>query len=134
MAGAWEQNWGRFTEMIYWESADILMFNNQTHKTLRTSDKFDLSRFDRIKLISREKALEKVVKVEKKNPILAITYDPRLMSISHIVNKHYKAAAQNFKFQHTFPNKPMVAYRKQKTIGDNLIRAKLHPPQRVGIR
>ena len=56
------------------------------------------------------------------------------MSISHIVNKHYKAAAQNFKFQHTFPNKPMVAYRKQKTIGDNLIRAKLHPPQRVGIR
>ena len=85
--------------------------------------------FERIKLISREKALEKVVRKELKNPILAVTYDPRLMSISNIVNKHFKSATQNFKFKHAFPNRPIVAYRKQKTIGDHLIRSKLHPPQ-----
>ena len=56
------------------------------------------------------------------------------MSISQVVNKHFKSASQNFKFENTFPNRPIVAYRRQKTIGDHLIRAKLHPPQRAGPR
>ena len=56
------------------------------------------------------------------------------MSISKIVDKHFRVASQNFKFKNSFPQRPIVAYRKQKTIGDRLIRAKLHPTPRPGAR
>ena len=70
---------------------------------------------------------------EKKNPILAITYDSRLAGVPQIIQKHYKAAEQDFKFKSTFPNKPMVAYRRQTSIGDKLVRAKLHPLAKPGV-
>ena len=96
------------------------------------SEKVIDNAFTRLDLISREEALKKVVKPENKSPVFAITYDSRLKSVPQIMTKHFKVASENWKFQKTFKNKPIVAYRRQKTIGDYLVSAKLHPPQRSG--
>ena len=46
--------------------------------------------FQRVTLITREKALEKVFRPKKINPILAVTYDSRIVGIPQIVQKHLK--------------------------------------------
>ena len=72
--------------------------------------------------------MEKVNVNRKSNrPILAVTYDRRLPDIQKIVKTHYDAACKDPVFKENFPERPLVAYRKQKTIGDFIIRAKLHP-------
>ena len=51
---------------------------------------------------------------------MAVTYDPRQPDIPGIVGTAYRAATEDPGFKKTFPEKPLVAYRKQKTIGDNV--------------
>ena len=91
--------------------------------------------FSRLDAIDRNEALKKVVRKKNTNrPVLAVTFDPRQPNIPQIVGTAYKSAAADPTFKKTFPEKPLVAYRKQKTIGDNLIRAVLHPKPRDGVK
>ena len=85
--------------------------------------------------IDREEALKKVVrKKDNRRPVLAVAYDPRQPDIPGIMTTAYKAASSDYIFKKSFPEKPLIAYRKQKTIGDNLIRAVLHPLPRAVAR
>ena len=91
--------------------------------------------FNRLNNIEREAALMKVERRKNKNrPVLAVTYDPRQPAIPAIVAAAYKSASADPTFKKTFPEKPLIAFRKQKTVGDHLIRAILHPKPRGGVQ
>ena len=83
--------------------------------------------FRKLDSITREKALEKVVKTEKsKNTTFVVTYDPRTNPPPEIVKKHYLIASNDPTFKQNFPNLPRVAYRRTKNLGEILIRSKLY--------
>ena len=77
--------------------------------------------------IPRAEAIKKVIR--KKDPdrvVFSIMYDPRLPSISHILQKHYRTmVASDPKLKEIFPKPPMVAYRRPPSIGDKLIHSKV---------
>ena len=81
--------------------------------------------------ISRSEALKKVNKSEKeKRPVFAVTYDPRLPSISGIVNKHHRSmVSQDEYLKGVFKSPPLTAFKRQRNIKDNIIRAKVAMPQ-----
>ena len=88
---------------------------------------------EKARIIPRKKALERVVKEKTaRRPVFVITYDPRLPSISKIVNKHYRTMAADPYLAEAFPLPPLIAYKRQKNIGDKAIRTKVPevPPLR----
>ena len=54
-------------------------------------------------------------------------YDPRLPDPQQILNKHYRSLTTDPYMKEVFPLPPMVAYKRPKTIGEMLIRAKIAP-------
>ena len=89
--------------------------------------------FKRVNSVTREEALKKVLKNKTtKRPVFAVTYDPRMPDINKIVTTAYKNACKDHKFKKTFPEKPLIAYRRQKNIGEFITRAQLYPLQRNG--
>ena len=92
--------------------------------------------FDKLKNVSREQALKKVIrKNDKNNVIFSHTYDPRIVPISKSINKHFKFAQKDANFKNSFPKMPMVGYRRARNLGEHLIRAKLYPtPQNYELR
>ena len=83
------------------------------------------------KHLQRKEALKRVVKdkSETRRPVLVVTYDPRLPAITTMVNKHWRAMCREDPYlKEVFPKPPLVAYRRQKTTGNYLIRAKLPGP------
>ena len=80
------------------------------------------------KEVPRKEALKRVMKEKEveRRPVMVTTYDPRLPSISSIVNKHWWAMCREDPYlKEVFPKPPLVAYRRQKTTGNHLVRAKL---------
>ena len=64
-------------------------------------------------------------------PVLAVTYDPRLPSITHIIRKHYRVMIANDpRLAEVFPHCPLVAYKRPPNLKELLIRAKLPPISR----
>ena len=83
------------------------------------------------KAIPRLEALKKVVrsKEEARRPVMVVTYDPRLPAIPALVTKHWRAMCREDPYlREVFQKPPLVAYRKQKTTGSKIIRAKLPEP------
>ena len=83
------------------------------------------------KEVPRQEALKRVIKEkeEVRRPVMVVTYDPRLPSVSSIVNKHWRAMCREDPYlREVFPKPPLVAYRRQKTTGNHLVRAKLPDP------
>ena len=60
--------------------------------------------------------------------MFAITFDPRLPSISGIVKKHWRTMVKDPHLSETFPLPPLVAYRRPPNIRDKIIRSKVPPP------
>ena len=83
--------------------------------------------FKKLKKVTREKALEKVVKdVKSKDITFTVTYDPRTNHPPDIIKKHYLIASHDPTFRENFPNPPRVAYRRTKNLGEILMRSKLY--------
>ena len=78
--------------------------------------------------IPRSEALKRVVKqANNDRTVFVVTYDPRLPSISKIVNKHYRTMIQDPHLKEVF-NKPfLIAYKRPKNIRQYLIRSKVPP-------
>ena len=79
--------------------------------------------------VPREKALKHVVrKVSDRRPVFVVAYDPRLPSIPAIQHKHWRAMVSTDQYiAEVFPEPPLTAFRRQKNIGEYLIRAKVPP-------
>ena len=85
---------------------------------------------ERAQKIPRKEALKKVKKTESsKKPVLTLKYDPRLPSVPGIVSKHYRSMICRDEYlKEVFKSPPLTAYKKQRNIRDNLIRAKVADP------
>ena len=73
--------------------------------------------------VLRKDALVKVTIVKKDRPVLAITFNPMLPSVSKIVAKHWKTMAHDKHSLEIFPQPPMVAYRQPPNLKQTLCRA-----------
>ena len=84
--------------------------------------------------LDRNKALEKVQKVENRNSSrvhYTITYDPKLPHLPEILKKNYEAMVESdTRLKQAFPAPPMACLKRGRNLQDCLIRAKL--PARVG--
>ena len=83
------------------------------------------------KAIPRPEALKKVIRSQEegRRPVMVVTYDPRLPAIPALVTKHWRTMCREDPYlKEVFQKPPLVAYRKQKTTGNKIIRAKLPEP------
>ena len=79
--------------------------------------------------ISRPDALKKVVRVQdSQRPVFTVSFDPRLPSISKIVNRHWRTMRQDPYLAQVFPQPPLIAYKRPANIKDKMIRAKVPDP------
>ena len=83
---------------------------------------------DKARNIPRNEALKRVIKpATNDRTVFVVTYDPRLPSITKIVNKHYRTMIQDPHLKEVF-NKPfLIAYKRPRNIRQYLIRAKIPP-------
>ena len=81
----------------------------------------------RARQIPRKEALKKVERSRTTaRPVFATAYHPALPSISSILVKHWRTmVGRDSSLKEIFPEPPMVAYKKQPTIKDKLIRNKV---------
>ena len=82
---------------------------------------------DRAREIPRHVALRRVIRRQADSrPVFAMTYDPRLPPIQSIQAKHWRSmVSQDPYLSEVFTQPPLTAYRRQRNIRDNLIRAKV---------
>ena len=86
--------------------------------------------------ISRPEALKKVRKDKNtKRPVFTVKYDPRLPCINPIINKHWRSMITRDEYlKEVFKEPPLTAFKKQKSIKDNIIRAKVAMPSENKIK
>jgi hypothetical protein len=77
--------------------------------------------------IPREVALRRVSRqAASDRPTFAVTYNPRLPSIPDITRKHWRSMVyQDKHLENVFPEPPLIAYKRQRNLKDQLVRAKL---------
>jgi peptide-methionine (R)-S-oxide reductase len=75
--------------------------------------------------LDRAEILKKVTKTKKDRVVLAVTYHPKLPSVSSIISKHYKTLSKDQKAKETFPLPPMVAFKQPPNLRNKLVHAKL---------
>ena len=73
-----------------------------------------------------------IMRVERDNtqtsrrPVFVVSWDPRLPSVSSITQRHWRSMTnQDNLMKETFSEPPLIAYKRQRNIGDSLIRAKI---------
>ena len=92
--------------------------------------------FDKVRSITREEALKKVVRIdENEGRVRAIfQFDMRLPNLSSIFIKHWKIMiSEDVRLKDIYPKPPMVVYRRSKNLVEKLCTAKL-PPLRLRLR
>ena len=80
--------------------------------------------------IPRSEALKRVDQPSQphERPVFAVTWDPRLPSLSKTQLKHWRSMKSQDKYLgEVFKDPPLIAYKRQRNIGDFLIRAKVPP-------
>ena len=113
-------------EKRFGELKDLLLAREYKPHTINAA-------IEKARQISRTKAFEKVTREKTpKRPVFVITFDPRLPSISKIVNKHHRTMVADPHLSEAFPLPPLIAYKRQKKIGDRTIKSKMpkEPPLR----
>ena len=82
-----------------------------------------------VKKSLRSKALQN--KTATSNSVLpsVTTFNPATPNLKKILMKHWHLITENNKLAQTFPKPPIVAYRKEKSLKDILVRAKI--PSRI---
>ena len=92
------------------------------------NDKIIESGFSKASEINRNDLLEyKEKKINKRVP-LVLTYHPSLEKIAGIVRHHWKEIEKSETLAKLFPEPPVVAFRRPKSIKDTLVRAAVSRP------
>jgi hypothetical protein len=84
-----------------------------------------------LKLINRNDPLEYKEKNINKRVPLVLTYHPSLEKIAGIVRHHWKEIEKSETLAKLFPEPPVVAFRRPKSIKDTLVRAAVSIPSKV---
>ena len=86
-------------------------------------------------MLDRNEALEKVVREEEQTSRrvrFVVEFDPRLPQISEILQRNWRVMVElDSRLETSFPNPPMVCFRRPPNLKDILCRARL-PPLRQG--
>ena len=88
------------------------------------------SAISKARAIPRSVAIRKVVREDssKRRPVFVVSWDPRLPSVSTMTQKHWRSMTnQDQLMKEVFPEPPLIAYKRQRNLGDSLIRAKVQP-------
>ena len=86
------------------------------------------SAIQRARSIPRKVSLykSKNTKESNKRPVFAVSYDPRLPSITSLQAKHWRTmVGQDSYLAEVFPDPPLTAFKRQKNLKDYLVRAKV---------
>ena len=83
------------------------------------------SAIQRAKLISRKEALKKVPPKINNRVIFALEYNPQLPSISGILKSAWRVMTLDPKMKKVFPEPPMLAWKRPKSLKDQLVKAKV---------
>ena len=75
--------------------------------------------------LDRKETLKKVTRKPNERVVLAVTYNPKLPSVSSIVKKHWTTMTRDAKMLQTYPKPPMVAFKQPPNLKRVLVRAKL---------
>lgn len=91
---------------------------------------------EKARLISRPEALKRVERVKTPDRVvLSILYNPRLPSISQIINKHWRTMTLDPWMKEVYSLPPMVSFRRPPNLREKLIKAKvpeeINRPKRV---
>ena len=78
-----------------------------------------------IKFSMRKTALQNKPKTSKKIIPFVITFNPATPNLKKILIKHWQLIAGNHNLAQTFKNPPMVAYRKDKSLKNYLVRERI---------
>ena len=70
------------------------------------------SAITKAKNLERKEVLKKVIKRKNERTVLAVTYHPKLPSISAIIKKHYRTMTKDPSAKKMFPLPPMLAYKQ----------------------
>ena len=83
--------------------------------------------------VPRSEAIKNVVRdTTTRRPVFVATWDPRLPSLSPILNKHWRTMVMMDPYlKEVFPEPPLVAFKRTKNIKDFVIRAKVPPKLNV---
>jgi hypothetical protein len=84
---------------------------------------------EKAKNLDRKEILKKTNKPKTDRVVLAITYHPKLPSVSNIVKKHWRTLIRDPKAREIFPQPPMIAYKQPPNLKNKLCQARL-PTQR----
>ena len=84
---------------------------------------------DKASQLDRQALLSYRVKPTKGKTVLpfVMTYHPDLPKVRVSVNKHWSIIESSKDFSRVFPEKPIMAYRRPKSLRDLLVHAKLKP-------
>ena len=96
------------------------------------------SAIERAQSVPRSEAIKPVWRdTTSRRPVFVATWDPRLPSLSPILNRHWRTMITIDPYlKKVFPEPPMVAFKRTKNLKDYLIRAKVpqnlkNRPQRI---
>ena len=83
-----------------------------------------------LRKIPRKVALLEVRrKMSDQHPVFVLKYDPRLPSMSNTQAKHWRAmVAQDQHLAEVFKQPPLIAYKRQRSLKDILVKSKIPPP------
>jgi len=73
----------------------------------------------------------KGAKPKSERPVLVLTYHPKLMGIQQIVHKFWSIIQNNHTLRELFPERPLIAFRRNKTLGDSFVSSTLVKPNKI---
>jgi hypothetical protein len=80
---------------------------------------------ERASKLERAEIINKVVKTPSDRVVLAVTYHPKLPSISNIIKKHWRTLTRDQKAKEMFPLPPMIAFKQPPNLKSKICQARL---------
>ena len=104
------------------------------HLTARGYKKSDIDKgFERASRPSRETLLQYKKKKRNRRIPLVLTYQPSLGGLSQLVRCHWEEVKKHPKLSRIFPEPPICAFRRPKSLRDILVRSSLTPKPKSSV-
>ena len=75
--------------------------------------------------LDRKEILKKVTRNKNEREVLAVTYHPKIPSLTNMIKKHWRTMVKDAKAKETFKLPPMIAYKQTPNLKNKLCHAKL---------
>jgi peptide-methionine (R)-S-oxide reductase len=100
------------------ELEEMLISRNYNKNIIKNS-------IEKASQLDRSEIIKKVVKTPSDRVVLALTYHPKLPSVSNIIKKHWPTMSKDQNTKEMFPLPPMIAFKQSPNLKSKLCQAKL---------